>query len=295
MKKGILYAFVVVSFSTLVSCGPGEPTAEDYQNYSPKLSTATIKADGDIKGELSEYLKIKNEETKVNFLELTNPNVSTLDHEQVWEIKLNVERTSAELEWDIETLNGNYTELVMTIFDASGQPITGLDPIGCYGHDLVDNVLSLNEGEDGWVTFTIEIGDYLEEDIIKNWSTFTIDSEVGFVKEDSGSSSSSDVDYDDMDDYDDIDDSEIAELSEEEYDAMLYDYEDFVGEYIDFYKEALEGDLGALSHYPSLLKKAENLDEKMERARNNDYLTSKQVSRYIEIQMKMMNAVMEAL
>ena len=80
MKKGILYASVVVSFSALVSCGPGEPTAEDYQNYSPKLSTATIKADGDIKGELSEYLKIKNEETKVNFLELTNPNVSTLDH-----------------------------------------------------------------------------------------------------------------------------------------------------------------------------------------------------------------------
>lgn len=287
MKKGVLFAAVVALVSTLVACGPGEPTAEDYQSFSPKLSTTTIKADGDVKGELSDYVKIKNTEAKVNFLELTNAEWVDLEHKQVWEIKLNVERTSKDLEWDIETLNGNYTELVMTIFDASGQPVAGLEPVGCYGHGLVDDVLSLNGGEDGWVTFTIEMGDYPDEDIIKNWSTFTIDSKVGFVKEDDGSSSDSDIE--------DADDEDLAALSEEEYDEMLDDYEDFVDEYIKFYKKAKEGDVNAISSYPALLEKAEKLDGKFERANKNDHLTSKQVSRYIEIQKKMMNAAMEAL
>ena len=53
--------------------------------------------------------------------------------------------------------------------------------------------------------------------------------------------------------------------------------------------------MDALSSYPELLKKAEKFDSKMDRARNNDNLTSKQISRFIEIQKKMMNAALEAI
>lgn len=291
MKRGILFTITTAFLSTLLSsCGDGEPTKEDYMAFSPKLSTMTISVEGkEISGELGDYLSIKNKDVTVNFLELTNAEWVKNEHKQVWEFKLNVERTSKELEWDIETLNGNYTELVMTIFDAKGQPIAGLDPIGCYGFGLVDDVLTLNSGEDGWVTFTIELGEYPEEDVIKGWSSFKVNSSVGFVKE--SSDDETDTDSDDESD----DESDGTPLSEKEYNEMLDDYEGFVDEYIVFYKKALKGDMDALSSYPELLKKAEKFDSKMDRARNNDNLTSKQISRFIEIQKKMMNAALEAM
>lgn len=291
MKRGILFAITTAFLSTLLSsCGDGEPTKEDYMAFSPKLSTMTISVEGkEISGELGDYLSIKNKDVTVNFLELTNAEWVKNEHKQVWEFKLNVERTSKELEWDIETLNGNYTKLVMTIFDAKGQPIAGLDPIGCYGFGLVDDVLTLNSGEDGWVTFTIELGDYPEEDVIKGWSSFKVNSSVGFVKE--SSDDETDTDSDDESD----DESDGTPLSEKEYNEMLDDYEGFVDEYIVFYKKALKGDMDALSSYPKLLEKAEKFDSKMDRARNNDNLTSKQISRFIEIQKKMMNAALEAM
>ena len=246
MKRGILFAITTAFLSTLLSsCGDGEPTKEDYMAFSPKLSTMTISVEGkEISGELGDYLTIKNKDVTVNFLELTNAEWVKNEHKQVWEFKLNVERTSKELEWDIETLNGNYTELVMTIFDAKGQPIAGLDPIGCYGFGLVDDVLTLNSGEDGWVTFTIELGDYPEEDVIKGWSSFKVNSSVGFVKE--SSDDETDTDSDDESD----DESDGTPLSEKEYNEMLDDYEGFVDEYIVFYKKALKGDMDALSSYP---------------------------------------------
>ena len=291
MKRGILFALTTAFLSTLLSsCGDGEPTKEDYMAFSPKLSTMTISVEGkEISGELGDYLTIKNKDVTVNFLELTNAEWVKNEHKQVWEFKLNVERTSKELEWDIEILNGNYTELIMTIFDAKGQPIAGLDPIGCYGFGLVDDVLTLNSGEDGWVTFTIELGDYPEEDVIKGWSSFKVNSSVGFVKE--SSDDETDTDSDDESD----DESDGTPLSEKEYNEMLDDYEGFVDEYIVFYKKAFKGDMDALSSYPELLKKAEKFDSKMDRARNNDNLTSKQISRFIEIQKKMMNAALEAM
>ncbi|MDA7803457.1 hypothetical protein N8987_02620 [Crocinitomix sp.] len=291
MKRGILFTLTTAFLSTLLSsCGDGEPTKEDYMAFSPKLSTTTISVDGkEISGELGDYLTIKNKDVTVNFLELTNAEWVKNEHKQVWEFKLNVERTSKELEWDIETLNGNYTELVMTIFDSKGQPIAGLDPIGCYGFGLVDDVLTLNSGEDGWVTFTIELGDYPEEDVIKGWSSFKVNSSVGFVKESSDDETDTDFDSDSEDE------SDGTPLSEKEYNEMLDDYEGFVDEYIVFYKKALKGDMDALSSYPKLFEKAEKFDSKMDRARNNDYLTSKQISRFIEIQKKMMNAALEAM
>lgn len=287
MKKRILFSLATVFVSTLLtSCGGGETTKEDLMAFSPKLSTTTITADeAEISGDLGDYLTIKNKDVTVNFLELTNAEWVKNEHKQVWEFKLNVERTSKELEWDIETLNGNYTELIMTIFDSKGQPIAGLDPIACYGHGLVDDVLTLNAGENGWATFTVELGDYPEEDIIKGWSKFKVGSKVGFTKE----SDDSEIDTD----FDSEEDGEP--LSEKEYNEMLDDYEGFVDEYIVFYKKAMKGDMDALSSYPKLLEKAEKFDSKMDRARNNDNLTSKQISRFIEIQKKMMNAVTEAL
>ena len=76
---------------------------------------------------------------------------------------------------------------------------------------------------------------------------------------------------------------------------MLNDYEDYVDEYIVFYKKAAKGDLDAMSDYQKLQGKAEKFDAKMAKARNNNNLTAKQVSRFLEIQTKMGNAIVEAL
>ena len=283
MKKGMTTLLISVF---LTSCGGDEITKEDLMAFSPKLSTASILSDGkEINGELGDYLTIKNKEVTVNFLELTNAEWVKNTHKQVWEIKLNVERTSKELEWDIETLNGNYTGLEMTIFDSKGQPIPGLRPISCNGHRLIDDGLSLDAGEDGWVTFEIELGDYPEEDIIKNWSKFKVGSKVGFRKESNDTEIDADLDSE----------GHGESLSEDEYDEMLNDYEDFVEEYIVLFKKSMSGDINAISSYPKLLEKAKKLDSEMDKARNNDKLTSKQISRFIKIQTKMLNAALKAM
>lgn len=77
----------------------------------------------------------------------------------------------------------------------------------------------------------------------------------------------------------------------EDWDAVLTSFEEYVDEYIAFVKKAANGDIGALAKYPSLMKKAEDLCDKLEDA--EDDLSSDQLVRYNNICKKMLRAAEE--
>ncbi len=159
--------------SWLTSCGAGGQSQKANGNFAPQLSATTITADGmDIGGDLGDYFRIKNKEVTVEFLSLS----PQTPHKQEWTCNLHVERGDKDYKYDMDY---DQTEVVMTIFDASGQPITGLDPMVCNGRNISD-ALEILPGEDDWFLFRGEFGEPGEEDVIKNWSKFKVGSKVTY-------------------------------------------------------------------------------------------------------------------
>jgi len=288
MKK-LMTIFGAILFASVIltSCGgSSEPSEDEYKKFKPTLTEKRLEAKTtEITGDLGEYLNLKKAETKVSYLGMNKPFAQ--EWAQEWEVKVNVIRTSKDLPYDIETINGNYTHLVLSIYDSEGAPISGLNPVqNKSGHDLVDQVLSLKEGQDGWVTFIFRKGNINEEDIIDKWEQFAISSEIGFVS----NSTSSEVDYEEDEEQDE---QNIANSNDEDWDEMLDDYEDYVDEYIKFYKKAMEGDNSAMTQYPALMQKATALQQSMAKAQNNNELSASQIQRMLKIQTKMTNAALE--
>ena len=80
----------------------------------------------------------------------------------------------------------------------------------------------------------------------------------------------------------------VIEVSEQE--IMLDDYDEYVTEYIKFYKKAMKGDNSALAEYPAMMEKATKLSESMTEAQNDNKLSAAQIARMMKIQTKMLQA-----
>ena len=76
--------------------------------------------------------------------------------------------------------------------------------------------------------------------------------------------------------------------STEDFDAVLESYEEYVDQYIALMKKAAKGDMDALSEYPALMEKAQELGEKMENAKGD--MSASQLAKYQKITMKMAEA-----
>ena len=73
-----------------------------------------------------------------------------------------------------------------------------------------------------------------------------------------------------------------------------HDYEAYADEYITMMKKANDDDgLDVLLGYPDLLEKAKKLEKSLKEAEASKSLSSNQVKRMAEIQVKMMNAMSE--
>lgn len=88
------------------------------------------------------------------------------------------------------------------------------------------------------------------------------------------------------------DDSSLSESSDsEDWDELLDSYESYVDKYITYVKKASNGDMSALAEYPSLMEKAQELSDKLEKAKGQ--MSTSQLNRYTKIQSKMMRAAQE--
>ena len=278
MRKLQLIGFTLMVVMFLASCGGGNsgPSEEEYENYKPSTSEKKISSQNNsISGELGDYLTIKNLETNVSYLGMNKPFAQ--EWSQEWEIKINVERTSIELEHDIEILNGNYTHLILYMFDNSGSPITGLGTIqNVSGHDLVDQVLALDEGQDAWVTFKYREGNLNEEDVISKWDQFSLSSEIGFVKK------SSPVTKEDEDE----------EGDSEAMSDFLDDYEDYVNDYVKIIEKmkADPEDMSIMTDYSNMMGKSTKWASDMQKISGG--FGSEEMARMLEIQKKLAKAAM---
>ncbi|MBP5556509.1 MAG: hypothetical protein J6X65_02210 [Bacteroidales bacterium] len=88
---------------------------------------------------------------------------------------------------------------------------------------------------------------------------------------------------------DDDDDDEVSSSSSStDWDDFLDDYEDYVDQYISLMKKAKNGDMSAVSEYPSMLSKAESMQSKIDNAKGE--MTSAQIARYSKISAKLAKA-----
>ncbi|MBF2708331.1 DUF6591 domain-containing protein [Flavobacterium soyangense] len=88
-----------------------------------------------------------------------------------------------------------------------------------------------------------------------------------------------------------LENTEITSTGSQDYDKMLDDYEEYVVEYVKFYKKAMKGDTDALSEYPAMMEKATELQKSMQEAQGNDQLSMEQITRMSKIQTKMLQAM----
>lgn len=84
---------------------------------------------------------------------------------------------------------------------------------------------------------------------------------------------------------------QVESSESENYDKMLDDYDEYMTEYIKFYKKAMKGDTNAMTEYAAIMGKMTELQESMEEAKGTNQITPEQIDRMLKIQTKMANAM----
>lgn len=79
----------------------------------------------------------------------------------------------------------------------------------------------------------------------------------------------------------------------EKWNKRIDDYENYVKEYITHYKKSLKGNSISLSKYPYMKVKWEALGLKLNKAKQKEILTNKQIKKVLRIQLKIVNTCCE--
>ena len=253
MKTLKFYLFVVLS-AFLVSC-----------SGSGTLSPVSKK----IQGPLGDYFEIVEREYKVN-----DENQVTIEIKRIKDgfpspwvegVKVGLDGGDCAPNFSVDFVDGDGNIVCSDATDIVDD------------FDVLKKIESIKIGETATISFVCNEKGAKQ---LKMSSTFDVYPDYLNVSptEDSGSS---------------IDESSSSNSTEssEDWDALLDSYEDYVDSYISLLKKANAGDLDALSEYPSLLQKAQEMGEKMSNASGD--LSVSQLNRYNQINQKMLNAAQE--
>lgn len=199
-------------------------------------------------------------------------------------IKLHLERPIQDKDlhisgWNLEILDKNGTSLLDNLTLKDGED-----------SKLLKFVTEGKEGEEKEFTFQYDIanGD-LYKKIMNDAANIDL-KDVSFYKEQTyDSNESSEVADDEVADSDT--DVESDDISNSNVDELLKTYSEYVDKYIKFMKKAANGDLSAMTEYASLLKKAQEFDEKLKEVKGD--MTTAQMNKFLEIQKKMLSAMQE--
>jgi len=265
MKK-ILLALITIHILILIS-------SCNYSNSREFKGVSKIKPEKiTISGDLSEYIQVVENEYEVV---------------EDWGGRLAIKVKALKL-MPLNKIEKNDFELSASLQGINGMPISGIEEfkINYASVDKLKSLLKFGSGEEIIFLETL-VGGYDAEKYANKVKLFSVFSTLK-KKEEPRAEISTIFD----------DDKSIAlnsKLSEggKDWDKMLDDYEEYVDEYIKFYKKAIEGDLSALSLYSSIMEKATKLQTSMLDAQNNDELNIMQIQRMIEIQLKMSTAILE--
>lgn len=140
---------------------------------------------------------------------------------------------------------------------------------GPYSDEDVSSLFKLKKGETGYIRWTVNKTDGI--------NSFQLTSAL--QKEDpSASTSSSSTD------------ASTTTADTKNWDKVLNDYEKYVDDYVVLYKKAMKGDATAVSEYPAIMQKAQDLQQSLDGAKNDKGFTSAHATRMLKIQQKMLAA-----
>lgn len=279
--KSKLNKLIIIILTTVLStsCGGGGNQSD----------IAKVKPDKvEISGDLADYLQVVDNE-----YEITDD----------WGGKLTI-KVKAIKQMSVEELKANDFNLSASLLGENGSPVSGT---GEFTVDIgfEDKLLSLLKKGSGEEVIQLKeiFNNYKAEEHASKCKKFTVSSTMT-VKEEANVSANdtsedsasirSDVSTDIGNDYSDNTTSDvISDSGNEDFDKMLVDYDDYVTQYIKFYKKAMKGDDNAFAEYPALMEKATVLSRSMKKAKSENKLTAKQIKKMMEIEMKMLQAASE--
>jgi len=267
-----IIAIVLLNLTILSSCGGGGNSNDEGYDKSVELKPNTT----EIKGYLGEAFQVVDGSYKFDY--------TGSKYTGEGKIQVKIKSIGQGDVNDYGLQDGNSGPFYLTVCDASGKPLSDFSDVSSEykGDDLLKDMLT-KEGEENWIPF--QINTYQGKKLPDEAATFFVTSKKIEERESSSSSTSSSSSS--------SNETTASSSGSEDWDKMLDDYEDYVDEYIKFYKKAMNGDQSAMSEYPTLMEKATKLQTSMEKAQSNNELTASQITRMTKIQTKMMNAAME--
>lgn len=276
MKMKHFNLFILFSFiALLTSCGESEKKTTEPVNVKAKTTN--------LKGDLKEYFEVVDNDYNIKVDEDSYMNQGM--------ITVEIKRNSKDFDFETDNINPFGTNgsedyhvgFGIEIFDESGPAIiknaTEGGMGGVYSSDDVKGIMNLDKNETGYIRWTVD-GDKLE-----NLKSFQITSALKKESHDNSYTSTEESSYED-------ESPEIANKSSanSDVDEALDSYEAYVDQYIKFLKKAQKGDNTAMSEYPSLMQKANTMNQKLDAMQNE--FNAAQMGRMMEIQQKMTNAAM---
>lgn len=257
-----LLTTAIIAIVLTTSCGGGKK-----QSAVAKVKPEKV----EISGDLSDYLQVVDNEYEVT---------------DDWGGNLSI-KVKALKQVSADELKGNDFELSASLLGDNGMPVSGTGEFKME-YSSRDKLLSLLKKGTGEEVIQLKagLGDYKAEEHADKSKKFAVTSTMKEKEKETETASSSSASSDNSS----SSDEKVSSGSSEDFDKMLDDYDEYVTEYIKFYKKAMKGDQDALSEYPAMMEKATNLSESMQKAQNNNELTAKQINRMVKIQTKMLQA-----
>ncbi len=276
MKK-FYFAWVAVVMAVLTSC-----SGSNSKTISPTSTEFTS-------GELAKYVEIVDEPAELTYLEKDGAIPAQYIRLTVTlkKIKDGFENTDAH---DIE-ITGLLAVAMVNLVDKDGMEVQN---VSVQSENMLNlkKLLTGKKGDTAEIIFEAEF----HTDEARKWfdeverftpyltGDITVNSSLSY-----NNMSDSTSDMEDNDDEEENEDSEAfsSDSDSKDWDGLLDSYEEYVDEYVSFFKKASNGDMDALSEYPSLLEKAQSLSDELSGAQGS--MSSSQWSRYMRITNKMAN------
>lgn len=271
MKK-ILFSFATIVVALFSSCSSGSNS----KMISPTSTEFTS-------GELARYVEVEDAPAELTFAEKDGM-IAT----QYIRLKVTLKLVKDGFK-NIDARDINFTRLIsvatINLVDENG---TKVQDLSVKSEDLL-KLKKLLTGDEGDTAEIIFEGEFHNHDDAPNWFKNAVQF-TPYLSGDISVERSSNAYNDDDDDssYSDDDDSSSSS-GDEDWDAVLDSYEEYVNNYISLLKKAKDGDMDALSEYPTVMKDAQELSEKLQNAKGS--MSSSQLSRYAKITTNMTKAV----
>lgn len=278
--KALKYLISAVLISVLPSCSSSN-------SYEPKEISPT--STEFTSGELAKLIEIVDEPCLLSYAEQDGAIATQFIKLKV---KLKLIKESPELQ-KIDAHDIDFTSLLsVAVINLVDQNETKVQDLNVKSEDMLKlkKLLQSKEGTEETITFE---GEFHNSNDAPKWfkdaAAFTPYLAADITIDNDATLSSDSNSNEDVADNETVDES--SSIDSEDWDALLTTYEQYVNKYISLIKKAANGDMDALSEYPSFMEKAEELSNKMENAQGE--MSPSQWGRYNKITMKMMQAAQD--